>query len=172
MWFRGQAPSQAGNRIRPQGSDFRVMKDTCVQGSWSLPPWWRRATEARHVEEEWVPSRRPWDAFVWSSLSEDWIALETPQCWRCLNYGTSCQGKPQTGVAPAQEDRKCVNVVQSAKLEGWSHLRPLTSEKELQDLKFALLAFSLTYALWSSISSLCPHSCFRTAIYAACHCVL
>lgn len=66
--------------------------------------------------------------------------LEMPELWDILPRGAA------EGRAPAQEGGKGVNVVQSAKLEGWSHLRPLTSDKELHDLESALLAFSLMYA--------------------------
>lgn len=63
---------------------------------------------------------------------------EMPERWDILPRGAA--------DAPAQEGGKDVNVVRSAKLGGWSHLRPLTSDKELQDLESALLAFSLMYA--------------------------
>ena len=46
----------------------------------------------------------------------------------------------QSGASPERSGPRLV------KLEGWSHLRPLTSDKELQDLESALVAFSLMYA--------------------------
>lgn len=63
--------------------------------------------------------------------------LEMPELWDILPWGGT------DGKAPAQEGGKGVNVVRSAKLEGWSHLRPLTSDKELQALESA---FSRMYA--------------------------
>lgn len=43
---------QVGGRTwqcRPHGTDLRIMTDTVVEGEESLPPWLRRAAEAKHM---------------------------------------------------------------------------------------------------------------------------
>lgn len=58
-------------------------------------------------------------------------------------------------------------MVQSAKLEEWSHLSPLTSDMEVQDLEFALLGFSLALAQYFPTMS--PFFPFEMVIYILDH---
>lgn len=66
-------------------------------------------------------------------------------CWRPQDVGGSIalyafQEEVCTGSGTSPGNR---NILLSSKLEGQSHLSPLTSDMEVQDLEFALLDFSL-----------------------------
>lgn len=51
----GQNPAQAGSRMwrhQPNGSGFRVTKETDKKGLWNPLPWLRKDAEDRHVAVE------------------------------------------------------------------------------------------------------------------------
>ena len=79
-------------------------------------------------------TKAPRDQELLRGHGVNWIVLDMPRC--CLEPWNICQGELQTrsGANPREK-----SVLQSAKLEGKSHLISLTSDIELQDLEFALL---------------------------------
>lgn len=104
-----------------------VMKHTEVKGSWTLPLRFRRGTEVRCVACM-VPTWQFWGAVLWSYESTACIELETSRCWPCLSHRISTK-------EPVQAREACCRQK--------SHLSPLTSDMEQQELELALLGFSI-----------------------------
>lgn len=84
-------------------------------------------------------------------LCESWVSVETPVFRRYLNCDMSTKESCiQSGTRPAE---RCLML--SAKLEGLSHVIPLTEDIDLQYLMFFLLYFALAMLSFSSFRPSC-----------------
>lgn len=137
MGFMGQGPSQVGSQTcqcHPCGSGLKVTKGPRVK-LWDPFLWFQRTTGARPAAgvPAWGLRGHSRTSWKWSlSWTGNLKILKKPKPWNI------CQKElhAESGTNPRER--------QGAKLKLWSHLNPLTTDIELQDLEvFFLLEFSL-----------------------------
>lgn len=157
-----EVPTPSSSRawqFETQGSDFRV-KDT-RKGLWTLPPWLRRAAEARCVPDvcQHGGPERPLREAVKANPGTP-MMMEMPESW------DTCWGELLTGSGTSPRER---SVLLSTKLKGVGALK--STLESVVETEFGVCPACFK-ACFGPVFSMFPFLPYGTAVYILWHSML